>query len=153
MLTIGHTRLVNMLSSIRLPRITTLNGGILSVYRLILASLVFCSLSVQAHGVGDQDPQVAWKKIDSGAVIIDVRTAEEFAYDHLDKALNIPFELIIKGAQQHAIDKSTPIVVYCRSGRRSGIAYEELTKAGYLHVYNGGGLVNLKQYRAMYPAK
>ena len=140
MLKIGPTQLVKIICSSKL-------------YQMILASLFVASFSVQAHEISDKDPQVAWSKIDNGAIIIDVRTAEEFNYDHLKSAINIPFELIVRGVQKHGIDKSKPIVVYCRSGRRSGIAYEELTKAGYLDVYNGGGLVNLKQYRAMHTDK
>ncbi|WP_028773553.1 rhodanese-like domain-containing protein [Shewanella waksmanii] len=93
----------------------------------------------------DKDPAHAWQMIEDGALIVDVRTAEEFAADHLDNAINIPFEQITTEFSSRNIDKNQAVVVYCRSGRRSGIAQQALTEAGYAHTYNGGGLVQLQQ--------
>ncbi|MBQ4892217.1 rhodanese-like domain-containing protein [Shewanella sp. MMG014] len=88
-------------------------------------------------------PAVAWDKINNGAMIIDVRTEQEFAAGHLDGAINIPFELVLKQLTKQKLDKDTAIVLYCRSGRRSGIANNDLVEAGFTQTYNGGGFEHL----------
>ena len=74
------------------------------------------------------------------AVWIDVRTAEEFSQQHVAEATNIPYEEITDQINEVTQDKDKLIYVYCRSGRRSGIAKESLEGAGYTNVINVGGL-------------
>jgi phage shock protein E len=79
------------------------------------------------------------------AVIIDVRTAEEFAAGHLEGALNIPYEQIGKGIHSiKSVSKNSPILIYCRSGRRSAIAVKSLEQIGFQRVYDGGGMTDLQ---------
>ena len=73
------------------------------------------------------------------AVLIDVRTSKEFAAGALPDALHIPHFRIAEGIAAVAPDKDTPIVVYCRSGRRSSIAQERRLEMGYRQVINAGG--------------
>ena len=89
--------------------------------------------------------QLAWQRIANGAVVIDTRTAREFAQGHLENAINIPFDVIVAGVKQHNISKDQAIVVYCRSGRRSGRAEASLHAAGYQNLHNGGGYQTLLQ--------
>ena len=63
-------------------------------------------------------------------VIIDARTEEEFAEGHIENAILIPEYEIAKRAEKELPDKEQLILVYCRSGRRSKIASEELVKLG-----------------------
>ncbi|MBA3581087.1 MAG: rhodanese-like domain-containing protein [Gammaproteobacteria bacterium] len=77
-------------------------------------------------------------------IIIDVRTATEYAAGHIDNAVNIPFDEIDKRIQEVTKDKNATIVLYCRSGRRSGIAQDTLADMGYKRVENGGSLENMK---------
>ena len=88
---------------------------------------------------GDREAE-ALNRIDKGALLIDVRTQGEFAAGHLEGAANIPHQYIVSALGQQAIAKDQPIVVYCRSGNRSGIAQRALSEAGYTNVFNGGGL-------------
>jgi phage shock protein E len=75
------------------------------------------------------------------AVIIDVRTPEEFASGHIDGAVNIPYEQIGTGIRSiRNLPKDSPILLYCRSGRRSAIARASLEQQGYRRVIDGGGL-------------
>ena len=75
-------------------------------------------------------------------VIIDARTEEEFAEGHIENAILIP-EYEIKGrAEKELPDKEQLILVYCRSGRRSKIASEELVKLGYTNVKEFGGIID-----------
>ncbi|NKF51131.1 rhodanese-like domain-containing protein [Shewanella sp. WXL01] len=90
----------------------------------------------------------AWDKIANGAMVIDVRTAEEFAAGHLDNAINIPFEFIVSRLAKLGVAKDTDIVLYCRSGRRSGIAHNELIKAGFTNSHNGGGYMPMLKVKA-----
>jgi rhodanese-related sulfurtransferase len=71
----------------------------------------------------------------AGARVVDVRTPQEFASGHVPGAINIPYEEIGKRAAEIG-PPSTPVVLYCRSGRRSGIAAEALQKAGYGRLYD-----------------
>lgn len=65
-----------------------------------------------------------------GVVIIDVRTPEEFVAGHIEGAVNIPVELSGFDEAIAALDKDVHYAVYCRSGRRSAIAVEKMSKAG-----------------------
>lgn len=95
-----------------------------------------------------KDPAAARKKIAAGAVVIDVRTTDEYADDHLPNATNIPVqELGTRMADVDNLvhgDKSRPVVVYCASGRRAGKAKAMLDAVGYTNVVNGGGLDDLR---------
>lgn len=86
--------------------------------------------------------------VGSAALILDVRTSEEFSTGHLDRAENVPVDEI--GARIDEItskvggDKSRPVAVYCASGRRAGVAKAALEKAGFTKVTNAGGYEDLK---------
>jgi len=112
-------------------------------YLMVFAAFLSLTLS-QLSWAADKDAQVAWAMIDAGAMVIDVRTAEEFAAGHLPNAINIPFERIAAAFQEKKIAKDKSVVLYCRSGRRSGIAFDSLVAQGYTHSYNGGGYEILK---------
>lgn len=88
----------------------------------------------------DVTPTQAWQMIEQQALVIDVRTAEEFAAGHIEGAINIPFESIVEGVAKLGLKNDDSIVLYCRSGRRSGIADEALTQAGFSHTANAGGV-------------
>jgi rhodanese-related sulfurtransferase len=72
-----------------------------------------------------------------GALIIDVRTKEEFRGGHVAQAINIPLQVLpakIASLARH----DTCIITCCASGARSGIAKNILHAAGYANVHNGG---------------
>ena len=75
-------------------------------------------------------------------VIIDARTEEEFAEGHIENAILIPEYEIAQRAEKELPDKEQLILVYCRSGRRSKIASEELVKLGYSNVKEFGGIID-----------
>lgn len=82
--------------------------------------------------------------MDSGTdhVIIDARTEEEFAAGHIANAILIPEYEVAERAEEELPDKEALILVYCRSGRRSKIASEELVKLGYSNVKEFGGIID-----------
>ncbi len=75
-------------------------------------------------------------------VIIDARTTEEFAEGHIENAILIPEYEIADRAEKELPNKEQLILVYCRSGRRSKIASEELVKLGYTNVKEFGGIID-----------
>ena len=75
-------------------------------------------------------------------IIIDARTTEEFAEGHIENAILIPEYEIADRAEKELPDKGQLILVYCRSGRRSKIASEELVKLGYTNVKEFGGIID-----------
>lgn len=74
-----------------------------------------------------------------GAVLLDVRTEEEYRRGHIGGSRNIPVEKI-DNAVNLLHDKSAPLFVYCQSGARSRKAVSRLKKMGYQEVYNIGGI-------------
>jgi rhodanese-related sulfurtransferase len=82
------------------------------------------------------------QKIDMTAVtsVIDVRTPEEFAAGHLTGALNIDIEGADFSGAVSSLDKTDTYVLYCRSGRRAGIALETMKSLGFTNLENAGGL-------------
>lgn len=92
-------------------------------------------------------PDQVRKAIGDGALVIDVRSATEYAEGHLEGALNIPHDRTQELIRAAGTDKSRSIVVYCRSGRRSAIALSSLQQSGYSNVLNGGGYERLRERR------
>ena len=79
---------------------------------------------------------------ESGYIIIDARTQSEYNEGHIPGAILIPEYEIADRAEKELHDKSQLILVYCRSGRRSKIAAEELVKLGYTNVKEFGGIID-----------
>ena len=75
-------------------------------------------------------------------IIIDARTEEEFAQGHIANAILIPEYEVAERAEKELPNKNQLILVYCRSGRRSKIAAEELVKLGYTNVKEFGGIID-----------
>ena len=78
-----------------------------------------------------------------GAIIVDVREADEYKEEHLDDAINIPYTVIADKIGEYA-DKDTKIIVYCKSGVRSNKAATSLIEAGYKNIYDLGSISNCK---------
>lgn len=72
----------------------------------------------------------------NGAILVDVRSAAEFANGNAPGTINIPLQEL--GSRLGEIPKSSPVVLCCASGTRSGMAKHLLKKNGYLNVYNIG---------------
>ncbi len=75
----------------------------------------------------------------SGAILLDVRTPQEYQTGHIPGSQNIPLQEI-RRVNAAIPDKSTPLFVHCQSGARSRQAVGELQRMGYLRVKNIGGI-------------
>lgn len=76
-------------------------------------------------------------------VLIDVRTEGEFAAGHLHGAHLLPLDRFTEGIEALVPHKQQPVVVYCRSGARSGAAVNWMHQHGYTQARNGGGIGTL----------
>ena len=76
---------------------------------------------------------------DAGVVILDVRTAEEFAQGHIAGSINIDVSSSDFVAKVSELDKTKTYAVYCRSGNRSAVATAEMEKLGFTSLYNMTG--------------
>lgn len=91
-------------------------------------------------GIG---PKVAFAElVKSGAVIIDVRTKDEYQGGHIKGSLNIPLQQLHKNLSK--LKKDQVIITCCASGMRSASAKSILKSNDFHQVYNGGGWLNLQ---------
>ncbi len=74
--------------------------------------------------------------------ILDTRTQEEYDESHIPGAVLIPHDEILEKAEGVLTDKNQLILVYCRSGRRSKLASEDLIKLGYTNIKEFGGIID-----------
>ena len=91
---------------------------------------------------GVRPTEIAAMDSESGYIIIDARTQEEYNQGHIPGAIMIPEYEIAVRAEKELPYKNQLILVYCRSGRRSKIAAEELVKLGYTNVKEFGGIID-----------
>ncbi|MDP3700898.1 MAG: rhodanese-like domain-containing protein [Hylemonella sp.] len=74
--------------------------------------------------------------IKSGATLVDVRSAAEFASGNAPGTINIPLQEL--GSRLAEIPRTVPVVLCCASGTRSGMAKMMLKTKGYQNVFNIG---------------
>ena len=73
-------------------------------------------------------------------VVIDVRSPQEFAAGHVEGAINIAHTAIAQEIAKAGVGKEDTVLLYCQSGRRSGIALYTLKGMGFSRVENLGGI-------------
>lgn len=83
--------------------------------------------------------------IESGAFLLDVRSAEEFAYGSVEGAVNIPLDQLLSRLKK--IQGQKTIVVFCRSGARASQAKNLLESKGFVQVINGGSWSHVDQIK------
>lgn len=80
-------------------------------------------------------------KVRQGAILVDVRSNQEYNEGHIQGAINIPEYEIIKRVEKEIPKKNQQVVLYCQYGGRSKNAMKMMQKMGYNNVYNlFGGL-------------
>jgi rhodanese-related sulfurtransferase len=76
------------------------------------------------------------KAQEAGVILLDVRTAGEYSAGHIEGALNIDVEGMTFEGEIKQLDKTKTYAIYCQSGRRSRIAAETMTQAGFTKLFN-----------------
>ena len=120
--------------------------------RLLTLTLALLSLLLSATARGHEAiPDISPESLHSNGfegLILDVHSAEEFAEGHVPGALNVPHsEIASRLATLGSIQK--PVLVYCRSGRRAGIALEALTELGFEQLYHLDGDMQVWQSESL----
>ena len=82
------------------------------------------------------------KELIENGTVVDVRSPQEFEGEHFPGAINIPLEQVQQKVNDFK-EMPKPIITYCRSGNRSGMAVSMLKQAGITDAVNGGGLESL----------
>lgn len=109
------------------------------ITKILIAIAVLGLVAFVMRGRSDIDSPKAHALVEAGAQLVDVRSPAEFAGGHIEGAVNIPVgELSARMGELG--NKSTPIVVYCRSGMRAGSAQKQLQAAGFEQVHNLGSM-------------
>lgn len=98
------------------------------------AAAIYQTISAEdAKKALDTDPTI---------ILLDVRTPQEYQDGHIPKALLLPDYQLNEEAAKLLPDKDRKIFVYCRSGRRSKLAAQQMIEMGYRNVYDLGGIIN-----------
>ena len=112
-------------------------------FLLSLLLLAGCTAPAESEATYRQismDAAITMMEEESNYMILDVRTPEEFADQHIPDAINIPNETIGTEEIPELPDKEQLILVYCRSGNRSKQASDKLVKLGYANIVEFGGI-------------
>lgn len=91
------------------------------------------------RNTADINAGVAEYETNDGAVLLDVRTVDEYRDGHIEGSVNLPLDRI-SFIENTIKDKNTPLYVYCYSGSRSGQAVSYLKRIGYTNATNIGGI-------------
>jgi len=96
---------------------------------------------MRSFGAAASQPRVpsetAHQLVAGGAKLVDVRTRAEFESKHLPNAINVPLQELADRVSLLE-PKDQPLVIYCRSGHRSGLAVTQLKQAGFTRLYDLG---------------
>lgn len=108
-------------------------------YTVFAVLLAACSAGASSSVTRVDGPQ-AQQLVSKGALLLDVRTPQEYSRGHIENARNIPVD-VLEG-RLGDLDKNQPVVVYCQSGKRSARAASMLKAAGFTQVSDLGGMSN-----------
>jgi phage shock protein E len=116
-------------------------------YVFVIALTIWVIAPVMAGGGDPEAASQAWPMIEAGALVIDVRSPEEFAGGHLEGAINIQWHDSEAIAHAIGINKQRQVVMYCRSGNRANKSITKMKALGYNNIFNATGLEALKETR------
>ena len=108
------------------------------MYRRITQALVITALVASLSGCGGSVQEITVNPV--GAVIIDVRTPEEFASGHLDGALNIDVSSLDFDQKITELDPKVRYLIYCRSANRSAQALARMNGLGFTDMVDLGSI-------------
>jgi phage shock protein E len=114
------------------------------IYALIVALTIWLIAPVMAGGGDPAIAENAWPMIQSGALLVDVRSEEEFLDGHVAGAVNIEWDKTDELIAAIGEDRQREVVFYCRSGNRAGKAIAVLEDKGYNHIFNATGFSALR---------
>lgn len=112
----------------------------MQVVYVILVLLTVWLISPVLAGGSPEAAKKAWPMIENGALLVDVRSKEEFSQGHLEGAININWDNIDALVQAIGMDTRRQVVFYCRTGNRASKSISKLQARGYTNIFNATGL-------------
>lgn len=106
----------------------------LGIKLLWIGLLLAAACSGAESGVRDISPESLLSAPPADALVLDVRTPEEYSSGHVPNATNIPHDELAASLTELGETRETPVVVYCERGGRAGKAADILLEAGYADV-------------------
>jgi len=113
-------------------------------WKTILLVAVVIAVVFLVKRAGQISAKDAAEYLKQGALVIDVRTLDEFNSGHLTNAINIPFDEIETAVPKRVKDKSQVLLLHCASGMRSGMAQKKMKSMGYTNTFNLGSFGRAK---------
>ncbi|MGA9453539.1 MAG: rhodanese-like domain-containing protein [Verrucomicrobiia bacterium] len=110
---------------------------------LIAGLVVAATLALKRVGLVSAETARAYLK--QGALVVDVRSTEEFKAGHLSSAINMPLNELQTSAIRRVPDQDQVLLLHCLSGTRSGLAKRRLKGMGYNNVFNLGSLTRARK--------
>jgi phage shock protein E len=107
--------------------------ALVTAFAVLLSVVAFAG---EAPGIGGDALLARMAGGDEAPVVLDVRTPKEFAEGHVPGAINISHDELEARLPELEADRDRDVVVYCRSGKRAGIALDMLEKAGFKRLYH-----------------
>jgi len=105
-----------------------------SILFLLFVSFTFIGCQDAPASVRDISQEEFVASPPAGVLILDVRSQEEFAMGHVPNAILIPHDELASRVTELGSDTGRPLVVYCESGKRAGMAGETLLQAGFTNI-------------------
>jgi len=119
---------------------------------LVLFAVIAGVMLISLRSGPAMSTEEARELLNGGALLVDVRTPQEFAAKKLPGALNIPLDTLKQGITACVSNKAQVVLLHCRSGRRSTIAEKELRSLGYSNVFNIGSFERAQKVVAPDPS-
>lgn len=113
-------------------------------YILVVAfSIIFSCSLINSESINQMNSDELIEFIElNDAVLVDVRTEDEYNSGYIENSLNIDYFSNDFSLNADKLDKSTPIILYCRSGKRSSMSANKISKLGFKEIYNlEGGIL------------
>tara|TARA_Y100000746_G_scaffold216249_1_gene211034 strand:+ start:337 stop:741 length:405 start_codon:yes stop_codon:yes gene_type:complete len=117
-------------------------------YILLVAFTIFSCSLINNESINQMNSDELIEFIElNDAILVDVRTEDEYNSGYIENSLNIDYFSNEFSVNADKLDKNTPIILYCRSGNRSSMSANKISKLGFNEIYNleGGILEWIKE--------
>ena len=112
-------------------------------YILLVAFTIFSCSLINNESINQMNSDELIEFIElNDAILVDVRTEDEYNSGYIENSLNIDYFSNEFSVNADKLDKNTPIILYCRSGNRSSMSANKISKLGFSEIYNlEGGIL------------
>ncbi|MBL0711339.1 MAG: rhodanese-like domain-containing protein [Colwellia sp.] len=113
-----------------------------TLFVLLLSLFTVTVFAAETPKISQQDLVAALNNSTNNVLVLDVRSKDEYKHGHIAGAINVSHDKVADQLSSLTQYKDRTVVVYCRSGRRAGIAEHILTENGFNNLYHLTGDMN-----------